>query len=166
MFNNRCRTACWVGTLALAGYAVGHLGPSSAAQAEEAAVKKPAFRPAGVRYQVKDVDRSVKFYTQHLGFKVERPGGPAFASISNGILTLWLSGPGSSGSRPLPDGRMQTPGGWNRIALEVDDLQGRVAELNRAGLHFRNTIEVGPGGKQIQLEDPDGNPVELFEPAR
>lgn len=166
MFKSHFHTICWVGALAMAGYAVGHLDLASVAQAEEGAVKKPAFRPAGVRYQVKDVDRSVQFYTRHLGFKVERPGGPAFASISNGTLILWLSGPGSSGSRPLPDGRMQTPGGWNRIALEVDDLQIRVAELKQAGLPFRNEIVTGPGGKQIQLEDPDGNPVELFEPAR
>ncbi|MFN3649759.1 MAG: VOC family protein [Armatimonadota bacterium] len=115
---------------------------------------------------MKEVERSVAFYTQHLGFKVERQGGTAFASVSNGALTLWLSGPGSSGSRPLPDGRVQTPGGWNRIALEVEDLQSCVAELKQAGLRFRNAIEVGPGGKQIQLEDPDGNPVELFEPKR
>jgi len=151
----------------MAGYAVGQFEPFATAQAAEpAAAKKSVFRPAGVRYQVKDVARSVAFYTQHLGFKVERQAGPAFAAVSNGTLTLWLSGPGSSGSRPLPDGRAQTPGGWNRIALEVDDLQSRVAELKQAGLHFRNAIEVGPGGKQVQIEDPDGNPVELFEPAR
>ncbi|MGV3720532.1 MAG: VOC family protein [Actinomycetota bacterium] len=167
MLDSCFRVACWVGALLIAGYTVGHSGPSSAARADEpAAAKKPVFRPAGVRYQVKGVARSVAFYTQHLGFKVERQAGTAFASVSNGPLTLWLSGPGSSGSRPLPGGQVQTPGGWNRIALEVDDLQSRVAELKQAGLHFRNAIEAGPGGKQIQLEDPDGNPVELFEPAR
>ena len=122
-------------------------------------------KPAGVRYQVKDVDRAVAFYTQHLGFKLEQRPGPAFASVSNGNLTLWLSGPESSGSRPMPDGRRQEPGGWNRIVLQVDDLRSRVAEMKKAGLRFRNEIETGPGGKQIQLEDPDGNPVELFEPA-
>ncbi len=167
MLDNRLWTACWAGALLMAGFAVGQDEPSSAVQAAApGAETKPGFRPAGVRYQVKEVARSVAFYTQHLGFKVEFQGGPAFASVSNGPLTLWLSGPGSSGSRPLPDGRVQTPGGWNRIALEVDDLQSRVAELKRTGLRFRNEIESGPGGKQIQLEDPDGNPVELFEPAR
>lgn len=130
------------------------------------AMEKPAgLRPAGVRYQVKDVNRSVAFYTQHLGFTLVQQAGPAFASVSNGNLTLWLSGPGSSGSRPMPDGRQQEPGGWNRVALEVDDLPSRVEAMKKAGLRFRNEIETGPGGKQIQLEDPDGNPVELFEPA-
>jgi glyoxylase I family protein len=123
------------------------------------------IRPAGIRYQVKDVDRSVAFYTQHLGFKLDQQSGPAFAKVSNGNLTLWLSGPKSSGSRPMPDGRQQEPGGWNRIALEVDDLPSLVAEMKKAGLRFRNEIETGPGGSQIQLEDPDGNPVELFQPA-
>jgi glyoxylase I family protein len=126
----------------------------------------PTFRAAGVRYQVKDVDRSLAFYTQHLGFKVEQRPGPAFASISNGTLILWLSGPESSGSRPMPGGRQQEPGGWNRLVLEVEDLAARVTAMKQAGLRFRNEIETGPGGKQIQLEDPDGNPVELFEPAR
>ena len=127
--------------------------------------KKPTFRAGAVRYQVKDVDRSVEFYTKHLGFKKEI-ASPAFAAVSNGNLTLWLSGPKSSGARALPDGRKQEPGGWNRIVLEVDDLAARVEALKKAGLRFRNEIEKGPGGKQIQLEDPDGNPVELFEPAR
>ncbi len=127
----------------------------------------PSFvlRPAGVRYQVKDVDRSVAFYTQHLGFKLVQQSGPAFASVSNGNLTLWLSGPKSSGSRLMPDGRPQEPGGWNRLALEVDDLPSCVEAMKKAGLRFRNEIETGPGGSQIQLEDPDGNPVELFQPA-
>jgi len=128
--------------------------------------KKSILRVAGVRYQVKDVDRSVAFYTQHLGFKLDQQAGPAFASVSHGNLTLWLSGPKSSGSRPMPDGRQQEPGGWNRLALEVEDLPALVAAMKKEGLHFRNEIETGPGGKQIQLEDPDGNPVELFEPAK
>jgi glyoxylase I family protein len=123
------------------------------------------IRPAGIRYQVKDVDRSVAFYTQHLGFKLDQQAGPAFAKVSNGNLTLWLSGPKSSGSRPMPDGRQQEPGGWNRLALEVDDLPSLVEAMKKAGLRFRNEIETGPGGSQIQLEDPDGNPVELFQPA-
>lgn len=124
-----------------------------------------SFRVAGVRYQVKDVERSVAFYTQHLGFRLDQPSGPAFASVSNGDFKLWLSGPKSSGSRPMPDGRSQEPGGWNRLALEVEDLPSRVAAMKKAGFYFRNEIETGPGGRQIQLEDPDGNPVELFEPA-
>jgi glyoxylase I family protein len=96
---------------------------------------------------------------------VEQPVAPAFAKISNGNLTLWLSGPQSSGSRPMPDGRRQEPGGWNRIVLTVDDLPSIVETMKKAGFRFRNQIETGPGGKQIQLEDPDGNPIELFEPA-
>src|SRR5262249_49333663 len=94
------------------------------------------------------------------------PAGPAFAAVSNGSLTLWLSGPKSSGARPLPDGRKQEPGGWNRIVLEVDDLPSRVEAMKKAGLRFRNEIDEGPGGKQIKLEAPDGNPIELFEPAK
>jgi glyoxylase I family protein len=123
------------------------------------------FRAVAVRYQVKDVGRSVAFYTQHLDFKVEQQSGSAFAKVTNGILLLYLSGPESSGSRPMPDGQTQQPGGWNRLVLEVDDLPARIAGLTERGLHFRNQMETGPGGKQIQLEDPDGNPVELFEPA-
>jgi glyoxylase I family protein len=120
----------------------------------------------GVRYQVKDVDRSVNFYTQQLGLKLDLKNLPAFAQVSVGNLKLILSGPGASGSRPMPDGRQQVPGGWNRIILQVDDLPARLEMLKKAGLHFRNEMEIGPGGKQIQLEDPDGNPIELFEPAQ
>ena len=119
----------------------------------------------GIRYQVKDVNRSIKFYTEQLGFRLVQQAGSAFASVSNDGLTILLSGPGSSGSRPMPDGRQQEPGGWNRIVLKVSDLDMLVAKLKKAGLHFRNEIEVGPGGKQIQVEDPDGNPIELFQPA-
>jgi len=119
----------------------------------------------GVRYQVKDVERSVAFYTKQLGFKLDKQTLPAFAQVSIGDLKLILSGPGASGSRTLPDGRHQEPGGWNRVILQVSDLHDRIAALKRAGLHFRNEMETGPGGKQIQLEDPDGNPLELFEPA-
>jgi glyoxylase I family protein len=126
---------------------------------------KSAISVHGVRYQVKDVERSIAFYTQHLGFKLEHQAGSAFASVSNGELNLLLSGPGSSGSRPMPDGSRQEPGGWNRIVLRVDDLPSLVAAMKNAGLLFRNEIETGPVGKQIQLEDPDGNAVELFEPA-
>ena len=120
----------------------------------------------GVRYQVKDVSRSIGFYTQQLGFKLDQEHLPAFAQVSIGNFKLILSGPGASGSRAMPDGRNQEPGGWNRVILHVDDLPARIEELKKAGLHFRNQMEAGPGGKQIQLEDPDGNPIELFEPAR
>lgn len=119
----------------------------------------------GVRYQVKDVSRSIDFYTKQLGLKLDQQNLPAFAQVSVGNLKLILSGPGASGSRPLPDGRHQEPGGWNRVILQVNDLPTRIQALKKAGLHFRNEMEVGPGGKQIQLEDPDGNPIELFEPA-
>jgi glyoxylase I family protein len=119
----------------------------------------------GVRYQVKDVSRSADFYTQRLGFTLDLKNLPAFAQVSNGHLKLILSGPGASGSRPMPDGHAQEPGGWNRIILEVADLPSRIEVLKAAGLHFRNEMEVGPGGKQILLEDPDGNPIELFEPS-
>ena len=120
----------------------------------------------GVRYQVKDVSRSVNFYTQQLGLKLDQQNLPAFAQVSVGNLKLILSGPGASGSRPMPDGRKQEPGGWNRIVLQVDDLPARIETLKKSGARFRNEMEVGPGGKQIQIEDPDGNPIELFEPAR
>jgi len=120
----------------------------------------------GVRYHVKDVARSVAFYTQHLGFKVEHQQLPAFASVSLGDSQILLSGPGASGSRPMPNGQRQEPGGWNRIVLRVSDLQSCIAVLKSAGLRFRNEMESGPGGRQIQIEDPDGNPIELFEPAR
>jgi glyoxylase I family protein len=118
-----------------------------------------------IRYLVRDVDRSISFYTQHLGFKLDHRAGPAFASVSKGDLVLRLSGPGSSGARPMPDGREQQPGGWNRFVVEVEDLAGLVTAMRKSGLRFRNQIESGPGGKQIQLEDPDGNPIELFQPA-
>ena len=120
----------------------------------------------GVRYQVKDVSRSVAFYTTHLGFTLEHQQLPAFASVSFGNTRILLSGPGASGSRPMPNGQQQEPGGWNRVVLRVNDLPAFIETLKRAGVHFRNDIETGPGGKQIQIEDPDGNPLELFEPAR
>jgi glyoxylase I family protein len=119
----------------------------------------------GVRYQVKDVGRSIDFYTRQLGFTLDAKHLPAFAQVSVGNLKLILSGPGASGSRPMPDGRSQEPGGWNRVMLQVADLPAQIEALKNAGLRFRNQMEEGPGGKQIQLEDPDGNPLELFEPA-
>ena len=120
----------------------------------------------GVRYQVKDVSRSIAFYTRYLGFTLEHQQPPAFANVSLGTLQILLSGPGASGSRSMPDGHRQEPGGWNRVVLRVANLPSCIEVLKKAGLHFRNDLEVGPGGKQIQLEDPDGNPIELFEPAR
>ena len=117
----------------------------------------------GVRYQVADVTRSVQFYTETLGFKLDFQRLPAFGQVSIGNLKLILSGPGASGSRRMPDGRAQAPGGWNRIVLEVKDLPARIGELTNRGVHFRNEMESGPGGRQVQVEDPDGNPIELFE---
>lgn len=119
----------------------------------------------GVRYQVKDVSRAVAFYTQHLGFKLDHQHLPAFGQVSIGDFKLILSGPGASGSRPMPDGREQEPGGWNRVILHVPNLVARIDALKKTGIRFRNQMEAGPGGKQIQVEDPDGNPIELFEPA-
>jgi glyoxylase I family protein len=125
---------------------------------------KAAFH--GVRYQVEDVGRSIAFYTQGLGFNLEHQQLPEFATVSLDGLNILLSGPQASGSRPLPDGTRQKPGGWNRVVLRVVDIGSWIKTLKRAGFHFRNEMEVGPGGSQIQLDDPDGNPIELFEPAR
>ena len=120
----------------------------------------------GVRYQVKDVARAVAFYTTHLGFTLGHQQPPAFASVSLGDVQVLLSGPGASGSRPMPGGQRQEPGGWNRVVLRVEDLPAFIDVLKKAEIRFRNEMETGPGGKQIQVEDPDGNPIELFEPAR
>ena len=120
----------------------------------------------GVRYQITDVQRAADFYTKHLGFTLEHQQLPAFATVSLGGFKLLLSGPGASGSRPMPDGRRQEAGGWNRIVLHVTDVAREIERLEQAGLTFRNEMETGPGGRQIQIEDPDGNPIELFEPAR
>jgi glyoxylase I family protein len=132
----------------------------------EAAQHKFVKRVHGVRYQVKDVARSVTFYTQQLGFTLEHQQLPAFANVSLGDSQILLSGPGASGSRPMPNGVQQEPGGWNRVVLKVADLPGFIAALKTVGLRFRNEMEAGPGGRQIQIEDPDGNPIELFEPVR
>jgi len=120
---------------------------------------------AVVRYQVQNVERALAFYVKQLGFHEEMHSGSAFAAVSRGPLRLLLSGPGASGSRPLPDGRRQEPGGWNRIVLFVDQLAPWIDTLRAAGVRFRNDVESGPGGKQIQIEDADGNPIELHEPA-
>ncbi len=118
----------------------------------------------GVRYQVQDVARAVAFYTQRLGFTLKHQQLPAFANVSLAGADVLLSGPGASGSRAMPNGQRQAPGGWNRVVLRVVDLPACIAALKDAGVTFRNEMEVGPGGRQIQIEDPDGNPLELFEP--
>lgn len=118
-----------------------------------------------VRYMIDDVPAAIAFYTAHLGFSLEQDASPAFASVSRDGVRLLLSGKSSSGRRPMPDGRLPVPGGWNRIQLQVADIASEVERLRAAGLHFRNDIVTGPGGSQILLDDPSGNPVELFEPA-
>ena len=133
--------------------------PSSA----QSAIFSPSTTAAVVRYQVQDVDRAVAFYTQHLGFQLTQQRLGPIAIVSRGNLHLLLSGPGSSGSRPMPDGRRQEPGGWNRVVLYVESLDSIIPTLTRAAARFRNEVEVGPGGKQILVEDPDGNPIELHE---
>ena len=120
----------------------------------------------GVRYQVSDVARASDFYTGKLGFELKHQQLPDFATVAIGALKILLSGRGASGSRPMPNGQRQESGGWNRVVLRVEDLASCIEELKNAGIHVRNEMEVGPGGKQIQLEDPDGNPIELFEPAQ
>lgn len=119
-----------------------------------------------VRYQIANVERAIEFYSRHLGFTVEGPHSPAFASVALGNLRLLLSGPGSSGARPMPDGRKQESGGWNRILIYVEDLDERIKSLMEAGVLFRNAIESGPGGSQILIEDPEGNPIELHQPPK
>ena len=121
---------------------------------------------ATVRYLVADVDRAAAFYVGQLGFELVERMGTAFARVRRDDLTLWLAGPGSSAARPMPDGRQPAPGGWNRFVIEVADLGEQVATLTAAGVTFRNAIVSGPGGRQILADDPDGNPIELFEPRR
>ena len=118
-----------------------------------------------VRYLVDDVERAVGFYTEHFGFELRNDHAPAFADVVRGHLRLLLSGPQSSAGRPMPDGRVPRPGGWNRIHLIVDDIESEVARLRESGLSFRNDIVTGPGGQQILIDDPAGNPIELFQPA-
>ena len=118
-----------------------------------------------VRYMVDDVEAAVDFYTSHFDFEPGLDAAPAFAEVFRGRLRLLLSGPTSSAGRPMPDGRTPAPGGWNRIHLIVDDIAGTVERLRAAGLTIRNDIVSGPGGQQILLDDPSGNPIELFQPA-
>lgn len=175
-YKNKILVPGWLfmGLMALVGTACNNKAAKNSGSESNAPVKSTDasgdkridLRFAGVRYQVKDVNRSIAFYTGRLGFKLDQQAGAAFAAVSKGDLRLLLSGPGSSGSRPLPDGRTQEPGGWNRILLEVDDLESVAAALKTEGAHFRNEIEKGPGGSQIQIEDPDGNAIELFQPAK
>ena len=121
---------------------------------------------ATVRYLVADVDRSVAFYVGQLGFELVEQMGAAFARVRGEDLSLWLSGPTSSAARPMRDGREPVPGGWNRFVIEVDDLAAKVAEMTAAGVTFRSAVVAGPGGRQVIADDPDGNPIELFEARR
>jgi len=118
-----------------------------------------------VRYMVDDVEAAIAFYTTHFGFTLLSSAPPAFADVVRGNLRLLLSGPRSSAGRPMPDGRQPAPGGWNRLHFVVEDIQAEVERLRAAGVRFRNDIISGPGGKQIVLDDPSGNPIELFQPA-
>ena len=118
-----------------------------------------------VRYMVDDVDKAVDFYTKEFNFEVGQNASPAFAEVIRGNLRLLLAGPQSSAGRPMPDGRTPQPGGWNRIHFVVDDIDAEVARLRADGLSFRNDVISGPGGRQILLDDPSGNPIELFQPA-
>ena len=122
--------------------------------------------PVNVRYMVDDVESAVDFYTTHFGFTLRSSAAPAFADVVRGNLRLLLSGPTSSAGRPMPDGCTPQPGGWNRIHFIVDDIAADVERLRSAGVTFRNDVVRGPGGQQILLEDPAGNPIELFQPAR
>jgi glyoxylase I family protein len=126
----------------------------------------PGIGAAVVRYQTRELDRAIEFYTRHLGFELTSKPAPILAIVSRGDLHLILSGQGASGSRALPGGQRQDPGGSNRIVLYVEDLDSTIESLRSAGARFRNDVEVGPGGKQIQIEDPDGNPIELHEGPR
>jgi len=125
----------------------------------------PNDEVVNVRYMVDDVDTAIEFYSKLLGFEILTSAAPAFADVKRGNLRLLLSGPASSAGRPMPDGRTPGPGGWNRIHFIVDDIEAEVTRLRDAGATFRNEILTGPGGKQILLEDPSNNVVELFQPA-
>ena len=117
-----------------------------------------------VRYMVDDVEAAIDFYTRHFGFTLISSAAPAFADVRRGALRLLLSGPASSAGRRMPDGRVPSPGGWNRIHFLVDDIEAEVERLRSEGVGFRNEIIKGPGGRQVVLDDPSGNPIELFQP--
>jgi catechol 2,3-dioxygenase-like lactoylglutathione lyase family enzyme len=141
--------------------------PETTAPDDQTALKETTpMATVNVRYMVDDVEAAVAFYTTHLGFALLSSAAPAFADVTRGDLRLLLSGPTSSAGRPMPDGRMPAPGGWNRIHFVVEDLAVEVERLRAAGVQFRNEIITGPGGSQIVLDDPSGNPIELFQPAR
>jgi catechol 2,3-dioxygenase-like lactoylglutathione lyase family enzyme len=120
---------------------------------------------ATIRYMVSNVDEAVQFYTGKLGFSIVERWGPAFAIIALKDLTLWVSGPDTSAARPMPDGRVPAPGGWNRVVIQVDDIHALVKILREAGVAFRNQVTTGPGGSQVLIEDPSGNPIEIFQGA-
>jgi predicted enzyme related to lactoylglutathione lyase len=147
----------------------GSLQSSSNAQSGNAQSGKDAnMSTVRVRYMINDLDPAVSFYTKYLGFEVKQEAKPNFAMLTRGNLELVLStnyGPGGA-AKPMLDGRKAEPGGWNRIILNVDDLEAEVARLRKANVHFRNNIARGPGGSEILLDDPSGNPIELFQPAR
>ncbi|HUG17259.1 MAG TPA: VOC family protein [Thermomicrobiales bacterium] len=126
-------------------------------------VDRQELNVATVRYFVNDVDACVTFYVEQLGFSVSQQLGP-LAMVNRGDLELWLSGPQTSAARPMPDGSQPVPGGWNRLVIQVDDIDAVVATMRAAGARFRNDIISGPGGRQILAEDPAGNPIELFQP--
>ena len=161
------RTRMWqksVLTVSETGEAI--MTATSSERSSEATVGEAVAGFHGVRYLVTDVKRASDFYTGLLGFRLQHERLPAFASVSLGPLTILLSGPEASGSRPLPGGERQIPGGSNRVVLRVRDLPAVIEALRSSNVSFRGAMESGPGGRQIQIEDPDGNPVELFEPAQ
>jgi catechol 2,3-dioxygenase-like lactoylglutathione lyase family enzyme len=139
--------------------------PGQKGEAEGESAEKTQAKTVNVRYMVDDVEAAVAFYTTHFGFTLISNAAPAFADVRRGDLRLLISGPKSSAGRAMPDGRRPEPGGWNRFELVVEDLVAEVERLRAAGLKFRNDIVTGPGGSQILVEDPSGNPIELFQPA-
>jgi catechol 2,3-dioxygenase-like lactoylglutathione lyase family enzyme len=162
MYGVTCRLVVVSLSLGLIAGSAAQGGPMTTQASKTQSIFSPSTTAAVVRYQVKDANRAVAFYGDHLGFHVTQRSGPV-TIISRGDLHLLLSAPGASGSRAVPDGRRQEPGGWNRIVLYVESLDSTITALKKAGARFRNEVEVGPGGKQILVEDPDGNPIELHE---
>jgi len=151
--------------ISVAGYSQAKSDDTKASKNSKQKEGKP-MSTVSIRYMIDDVPAAIKFYTTHLGFVLDLDASPAFASVSRDGVRLLLSGKTSSGRRAMPDGREPVPGGWNRIHIQVDDLDAEVKRLRDAGLKFRNKIVKGPGGSQILLDDPSGNPVELFQPGK